>query len=176
MAQVVKESTCWWRRRGSNPWSGKTHPRRRKWGNGNPFQYSCLESSRDRGAWWAALRGVTHSWTWISMCMHACNHIIVIMIVTYIKFSIAQHWLQKRFQIGSTHSSFDLMLLTSNFSKVLNSLPPINPRHLYDFAHCTSWIVICDCRQDNSAQSLPALWKSFLNCSGCVRCPFSWAF
>ena len=22
-------------------------------GNGNPFQYSCLENSMDRGAWWA---------------------------------------------------------------------------------------------------------------------------
>ena len=28
-------------------------------GNGNPLQYSCLESSIDRGAWWATARGVT---------------------------------------------------------------------------------------------------------------------
>ena len=28
-------------------------------GNGNPLQYSCLENPRDRGAWWAALCGVT---------------------------------------------------------------------------------------------------------------------
>ena len=27
-------------------------------GNGNPLQYSCLESSMDRGAWWAAVHGV----------------------------------------------------------------------------------------------------------------------
>ena len=27
--------------------------------NGNPFQYSCLESSKDRGAWWATIYGVT---------------------------------------------------------------------------------------------------------------------
>ena len=25
-------------------------------GNGNPFQYSCLENSMDRGAWWARVR------------------------------------------------------------------------------------------------------------------------
>ena len=31
-------------------------------GNGNPFQYSCLENPRDGGAWWAALYGVTQSW------------------------------------------------------------------------------------------------------------------
>ena len=32
-------------------------------GNGNPYQYSCLEYPGDRGAWWAAVYGVTHSWT-----------------------------------------------------------------------------------------------------------------
>ena len=28
-------------------------------GNGNPVQCSCLENPRDRGAWWAAIYGVT---------------------------------------------------------------------------------------------------------------------
>src|SRR5574337_387915 len=32
-------------------------------GNGNPFQYSCLENPRDGGAWWAAVYGVAQSWT-----------------------------------------------------------------------------------------------------------------
>ena len=26
-------------------------------GNGNPLQYSCLENSMDRGAWWAIVHG-----------------------------------------------------------------------------------------------------------------------
>ena len=30
-------------------------------GNGNPFQYSCLEKSMDRGAWLAIAHGVTKS-------------------------------------------------------------------------------------------------------------------
>ena len=30
-------------------------------GNGNPLQYSCLGNPMDRGAWWAAVRGVTES-------------------------------------------------------------------------------------------------------------------
>jgi len=30
-------------------------------GNGNPLHCSCLENPRDRGAWWAALYGVTQS-------------------------------------------------------------------------------------------------------------------
>ena len=32
-------------------------------GNGNPLQCSCLENPRDRGAWWAAICGVTQSLT-----------------------------------------------------------------------------------------------------------------
>ena len=32
-------------------------------GNGTPLQYSCLENSMDRGAWWAAVHGVTKSRT-----------------------------------------------------------------------------------------------------------------
>ena len=31
--------------------------------NGNPLQCSCLEKSRDGGAWWAAIYGVAQSWT-----------------------------------------------------------------------------------------------------------------
>ena len=66
------------------PWKeqpGRLHPRGRwgsdtsEWlhfhfspscigeGNGNPLQCSCLENSRDGGAWWAAVYGVTQSWT-----------------------------------------------------------------------------------------------------------------
>ena len=32
-------------------------------GNGNPFQCSCLENPKDRGAWWAAVYGVAQSQT-----------------------------------------------------------------------------------------------------------------
>ena len=32
-------------------------------GNGTPLQYSCLENPRDEGVWWAAVYGVTQSWT-----------------------------------------------------------------------------------------------------------------
>ena len=32
-------------------------------GNGNPFQYSYLENSMDRVAWWATVHGVAKSQT-----------------------------------------------------------------------------------------------------------------
>ena len=35
-------------------------------GNGAPLQYSCLANPLDRGAWWAAVHGVTRSQTRLS--------------------------------------------------------------------------------------------------------------
>ena len=37
-------------------------------GSGDPLQYSCLENSTDRGAWWATVHGVAESDT------KACTH------------------------------------------------------------------------------------------------------
>jgi len=35
-------------------------------GNDNLLQYSCLENSMDRGAWWTTVHGVTKSQTYIT--------------------------------------------------------------------------------------------------------------
>ena len=42
-----------------DPWVGKIPGGR----NGNPFQYSSLENSMGRGAWWATVHVVSKSWT-----------------------------------------------------------------------------------------------------------------
>ena len=46
--------------------------------NGNPLQCSCLENPRDGEAWWAAVYGVTQSWTRLkrlsSSSAHAHSH------------------------------------------------------------------------------------------------------
>ena len=42
---------------GSIPGSGRSPGG----GHGNPLQYSCLENSKDRGAWWAPVHGVAKS-------------------------------------------------------------------------------------------------------------------
>ena len=39
-------------------------------GNGNPFQYSCLENPMDRGAWRATVHGVAKSWARLSTHIH----------------------------------------------------------------------------------------------------------
>ena len=35
-------------------------------GNGNPLQCSCLENPRDKGAWWAAVHGMSRNQTQLS--------------------------------------------------------------------------------------------------------------
>ena len=35
-------------------------------GEGNPLQYSSLENSMDRGAWWVSVPGVVKSWAGLS--------------------------------------------------------------------------------------------------------------
>ena len=47
---------------GLNPGSGRSAVV----GKGNPFQYSHLENSIDRGAWWATVQGLTKSQTRLS--------------------------------------------------------------------------------------------------------------
>ena len=62
---VVNESTfqcrrC--RRYWVEPWPGKS-PRG---GSGNPFQYSCLENTTDRGAWELHSMESQKNWTWLN--------------------------------------------------------------------------------------------------------------
>ena len=46
-------------------------------GSGNPLQYSCLENSKDRGAWWGTVYGVAKSQTQLSN-KHIDIHIVLI--------------------------------------------------------------------------------------------------
>ena len=61
VAQVVKNFPAMWE-------TGSILESRRfpGEGNGNPFQYSCLENSMDRGAWQATVHGLEKSRTRLS--------------------------------------------------------------------------------------------------------------
>ena len=52
-----KESACSAEDPGSVPVLGRSPGE----GNGNPLQYSCLENSTDRRAWWATVHGIVSS-------------------------------------------------------------------------------------------------------------------
>ena len=56
-------------------------------GNGNPLQCSCLENPRNGGAWWAAVYGVTQSWTRLKR----------------LSSSVSSHWLRVQVYKTSTH-------------------------------------------------------------------------
>ena len=57
VAQTVKNLLANAEDLGLIPESGRSPGR----GNGYPLQYSCLENSMDRGAWWATVQGITKS-------------------------------------------------------------------------------------------------------------------
>ena len=59
VAQLVKESACNTGDLGSIPGLGR-YPGK---GNGNPLQYSCLESSMDKATWQATVHGIAKSRT-----------------------------------------------------------------------------------------------------------------
>ena len=62
MALVVKNPPADARDAGSIPGLGRSPGE----GNANPLQYSCLENSMDRGAWWTTVHEVTKSGTLLS--------------------------------------------------------------------------------------------------------------
>ena len=47
---------------GSSPGSGRLPGE----GNGYPLEYSCMENSKDRGAWWVTVQVSAKSWTQLS--------------------------------------------------------------------------------------------------------------
>ena len=62
LASRMKESACNGEDPGSIPGSGRSLGK----GNGNALQYSCLDNSMGRGAWWATVHGVAKNWTLLS--------------------------------------------------------------------------------------------------------------
>ena len=50
--------------------------------NGNPLQYSCLDNSLDRGAWWVTVHGVSKSRTQLST--QSCKFSLCLEISEYL--------------------------------------------------------------------------------------------
>ena len=77
-------------------------------GNGNPLQCSCLENSRDGGAWWAAVYGVAQSRTRLKRLSRSSSSSIS---------SYKQTHKQKVFKYFISHNS----IILYSFSSCLNS-------------------------------------------------------
>ena len=89
-----EESTCnagETRDAGSVPGSGRSSGG----GNGNPLQYSCLATPRDRGAWQATVHGVTKSWTRLSDThTHTHTHTLSTVLSALLQQTIDYHGMQ----------------------------------------------------------------------------------
>ena len=89
-------------------------------GNGNPFQYSYLEDSRDRESWWAIVRRVTKSWAWCFLLIsNALNsHMLwVSKLLFFITTLIFHVFVDKSFILTIT-SSGDFKIHVFNFPKI----------------------------------------------------------
>ena len=57
-------------------------------GNGNPFQYPCLENPMDRGAWRATVHGITRSWTRFETNMQSLTGRVTEKVSSFNKYTI----------------------------------------------------------------------------------------
>ena len=71
-------------------------------------QYSCLENSMDRRAWWATVRGVAKSRTWLSDCIHThtqefqsekINYSSRVLFSLYLTFSYISAYVKMKLEI-----------------------------------------------------------------------------
>ena len=73
-----RQFACRYRGHGFDTWGQEDSPGE---GNGNPLQYSCLEISTDRGAWWATVHGVRKSRTQLShwhLTLFSVSYVVVL--------------------------------------------------------------------------------------------------
>ena len=50
--------------------------------------YSCLENPRDGGTWWAAIYGVSQSWTRLKQLSSSSSMDVYILIYTYLSIIV----------------------------------------------------------------------------------------
>ena len=103
--------------------------------NGNPLQYSCLENPRDGEAWWAAVYGVTQSWTWLMQLSSSSSIWLLEGLNMYIRYDHA--WLISMLLLF-------LLVLTSDAYR--NLMTPFDVR--YSCSHCAQFPTLTTGFQD----------------------------
>ena len=88
----VKASACNAGDLGLIPGSGRSPGE----GNGNPFQYSCLEKPMDGGAWWATVHGVSRGRTRLHFHFHLLQYSWASLVAQLVKNlpAVQETWVQ----------------------------------------------------------------------------------
>ena len=101
-------------------------------GNGNPFQYSCLENSMNREARQSTVHGVGHGWVtsllaslyiymyiYIHMCVYICMYIYIYFFIRSIKCMYIYIYIHTYIHIILLIKFFSL----TGYSKILSTVP-----------------------------------------------------
>ena len=120
---------------GSVPGSGRSLGE----GNGNPFQYSCLDNPMDREAWWIIIHGVAESQNQLSM--HTWSPVILMCKPVFACACIWVWVLSYGFLLAAVygswarHSSHSCHLFQQQVLEMLSVLPVLfsNPRTIKTF-------------------------------------------
>ena len=98
-------------------------------GNGGPLQYPCLENPWDRGAWWAAVYGVTQSQTQLKWLSSSSNYLLILFIIPDIFFFFL--FLHSLSYILDPSFTFGVLILYMNCStcESFSSIPLVLRRH-----------------------------------------------
>ena len=106
-------------------------------GNGNPLQCSCPENPRDRGAWWAAVYGVTQSRTRLKWLSSSSSYIpwsflflplCAALLCPLSKMATSDIWTAPPSRLPKKHIS----CLTAWWSHFLKVLKGLSRRHMDD--------------------------------------------
>ena len=99
-------------------------------GNGNPLQCSCLENPSDGGAWWAAVHGVTQSWTGLKWLSSSSSSSCYLFLLFLLKFN----WLTTicSFQAWNILIRHFYRLCTKVITMLLTLFPVLYITHPYD--------------------------------------------
>ena len=97
-------------------------------GNGNPLQCSCLENPRVRGAWWAAVYGVTESWTRLKRLSSSSSNGVRCYSLSFFNslkpaLSLSSFTLIRRLFRSSSFSA--IRVVSSAYLRLLMFLPPV---------------------------------------------------
>ena len=117
-------------------------------GKGNPLQYSCLDHPMDRGAWWATIHRVSHSWAHTHIHAILCKgleHPWILVMMGVLEWTPFRYWriwnrmvnetVEKKWKFQTTyHTQYVYMKLY--FSTVYESVHQVGNK-----THFFLWVV-----------------------------------